>query len=96
MPGLLQIEAMVQLRALTILTLEGNKGKVAYLASANNLKWTRKVVPGDRFDMDTKLVSFKRGLGRCKGIGSVNGELTCQAEFTLVLPNVINEYKVGK
>ena len=59
MPGMLQIEAMVQLCALTILTLDGNKGKVAYLSSASNLKWSRKVVPGDRLDMDTKLVSFK-------------------------------------
>jgi len=96
MPGMLQIDAMVQLCALTILTLDGNKGKVAYLTSANNLKWSRKVLPGDRFDMDTKLVSFKRGIGRCEGIGSVNGEHTCRAEFTLVLPNVVNQYKIVK
>ena len=38
MPGMLQIEAMVQLCALSILTLDGNKGKVAYLSSASNLK----------------------------------------------------------
>ena len=94
MPGMLQIEAMVQLCALAILTLDGNKGKVAYLYSASNLKWTRKVVPGDRFDMDTKLVSFKRGIGRCSGLGSVNGEPTCKADFTLILPNVLDEYKV--
>ena len=93
MPGMLQIEAMVQLCALTILTLDGNKGKVAYLSSASNLKWSRKVVPGDRLDLDTKLVSFKRGIGLCKGIGSVNGEFTCKADFTLVLPHVLDEYK---
>ena len=93
MPGMLQIEAMVQLCALTILTLDGNKGKVAYLSSASNLKWSRKVVPGDRLDMDTKLVSFKRGIGLCNGIGSVNGELACKADFTLVLPHVLNEFK---
>ena len=93
MPGMLQIEAMVQLCALTIFTLDGNKGKVAYLSSASNLKWSRKVVPGDRLDMDTKLVSFKRGIGLCTGIGSVNGELTCKADFTLVLPHVLDEHK---
>ena len=93
MPGMLQIEAMVQLCALTILTLDGNKGKVAYLSSASNLKWSRKVVPGDRLDMDTKLVSFKRGIGLCNGIGSVNGELASKADFTLVLPHVLDEYK---
>ena len=66
MPGMLQIEAMVQLSALTILTLDGNKGKVAYLSSASKLKWSRKVVPGDRLDMDTKLVSFKKTFLSCK------------------------------
>ena len=42
MPGMLQTEAMVQMAALSILTLPGNKGKVAYLASANNLKFSKK------------------------------------------------------
>ena len=94
MPGMLQIEAMVQLSALTILTLEGNKGKVAYLTSASNLKWSRKVVPGDRFDMDTSVISFKRGIARCTGIGTVNGDLTCKADFTMILPHIVDEYKV--
>jgi len=96
MPGMLQIEAMVQLCALSILTLEGNKGKVAYLSAANNLKWSRKVVPGDRFEMDTKLISFKRGIGQCSGIGTVNSELASKADFTLVLPHVLDEFKVEK
>ena len=96
MPGMLQIEALVQLNALAILTLDGNKGKVAYLSSANNLKWSRKVVPGDRFEMDTKLISFKRGLGHCTGMGSVNSQFVCQADFTLVLPHILDEYKVDK
>jgi len=96
MPGMLQIEALVQLSALTVLTLDGNKGKVAYLSSANNLKWSRKVVPGDRLEMDTKLISFKRGVARSTGVGSVCGELTCKADFTLILPHIMDEYKVNK
>ena len=38
MPGMLQVEALVQMCALSILCLPGNKGKIMYLASANNLK----------------------------------------------------------
>ena len=38
-PGMLQIEALVQLSALSILSLPGNKGKVVYLTNANNLKF---------------------------------------------------------
>ena len=37
MPGMLQVEAIVQMSSLAILTLPGNKGKLMYLTSANNL-----------------------------------------------------------
>jgi len=95
MPGMMQIEAMVQLCALTVLTLPGNKGKIAYLTSANNIKWKRKILPGDRFDMDTKLHSWKRGIGICSGSGSVNGELACQADFSIVLPDILQQFQVA-
>ena len=42
MPGMLQIEALVQMSALSILTLPGNKGKTMYLTSAHNLKFIKK------------------------------------------------------
>ena len=38
MPGMLQVEALVQMCALALFSLPGNKGKVAYLTSANNIK----------------------------------------------------------
>jgi 3-hydroxyacyl-[acyl-carrier-protein] dehydratase len=95
-PGMLQIEALVQLCALTVLTLPGNKGKVCYLVSATNLKWSRKVIPGDRFDMETQLHSWKRGIGRCSGKASVNGEFTCSAEFTITMPDILSAFKVVK
>jgi 3-hydroxyacyl-[acyl-carrier-protein] dehydratase len=94
MPGLLQIEALVQMCALTVLTLPGNKGKVVYLTSANNIKLSRKIVAGDRLDIETKLLSWKRGIGSCSGIGSVKGEIACRADFTIVMPDILNEYKV--
>lgn len=94
MPGMLQIEALVQMAALTVLTLPGNKGKVVYLTSANNIKLSRKIMIGDRLNIETKLLSWKRGIGNCSGIGSVNGEIACRAEFTIVMPDVLNKYKI--
>ena len=41
MPGMLQIEALVQMSSLAILTLPGNKGKIMYLTGANNLKFIK-------------------------------------------------------
>ena len=44
MPGMLQIEGLIQLSALVILTLPGNKGKKMYLTSANDLMFKKKIV----------------------------------------------------
>ena len=41
MPGMLQIESLVQMSALAIVTLPGNKGKVIYLSKATNLEFKK-------------------------------------------------------
>ena len=94
MPGMLQIEALIQMAALMVLTLPGNKGKIVYLTSANNIKLSKKIVPGDRLDIETKLLSWKRGVGSCSSLGSVNREIACRAEFNIVMPDILNKYKV--
>ena len=55
MPGMLQVEALVQMCSLSILTLPNNKGKIVYLVKANNLKFIKKIVPGVKFEIDTKI-----------------------------------------
>ena len=96
MPGALQIEAMVQLGALMVTTLPGNKGKRVYLISANNLKLMKKILPGDRLDIETELLSWKRGMGKCSGAGYVNEEKVCSIDFNIVMPHILEEYKVKK
>ena len=96
MPGALQMEAIVQLGALMVTTLPGNKGKVVYLTSANNLKLIKKILPGVRLDLETELLSWKRGLGKCFGAGYVNGEKVCSLDFNIVMPHILEEYKVKK
>ena len=63
MPGMLQIESLVQLCALTILGYEKNKGKVVYLSTVNNAKFYQKIVPGDLLQMKTELLKYNRGIG---------------------------------
>tara|TARA_B100000378_G_scaffold221180_1_gene184619 strand:- start:99 stop:551 length:453 start_codon:yes stop_codon:yes gene_type:complete len=94
MPGMLQIEALVQMCALSILTLPNNKGKIVYLVKANNLKFIKKIVPETKFEINTKILSFKRGLAHCEGFGSINQEIACKADFTLILPDVIKSYNL--
>ena len=96
MPGMLQIEALVQMCALSILSLPGNKGKVVYLTSANNMKFIRKIIPKSRLYIETKIKSFKRGLAICEGLGFVEKNLVCEADFCLILPDEIKKYNLKK
>ena len=96
MPGMLQIEALVQMCALSILTLPNNKGKVMYLTSANNIKFIKKILPNSRLYIETKIKSYKRGLAICEGVGFVQKQTACKAEFNLILPDEIKKYNLKK
>ena len=96
MPGMLQIESLVQMSALAIVTLPGNKGKVIYLSKATNIEFKKKVIAGDRLNIETEIISWKRGIGKCSGKGIVGNQTACQAEFTIVDPVELSKYKLLK
>ena len=93
-PGMLQIEALIQMSALSILSLPGNKGKVMYLTSANNIKFIKKIIPNKRLYIETKVKSYKRGLAICEGLGLIEKQIACKAEFNLILPEEIKKYNL--
>ena len=61
-PGMLQIESLVQMSALSILSLPGNKGKVVYLISADKLKFIKKYFQALGFLLTQKLKALKEEL----------------------------------
>lgn len=92
MPGMLQLEALTQMSALAILTLPNNKGKIMYLSSANNIKFFKKVIPGKKFLIKTKIKSYKRGIAICEGAGFIDEKvIACKADFNLVLPEALTK-----
>ncbi len=92
MPGMLQVEALVQMSALAIVTLPGNKGKVIYLASADKIKFKKKVLSDSRLYLETVILNWSRGVGKCKGVGKINNEIVCEAEFIITEPITLNKY----
>ena len=93
MPGMLQIESLVQMSALSILTLDGNKGKTMYLVNANHLRFFKKILPRDRLYLKTSVDSYKRGIAICRGEGHVEDKIVCKATFTLVLKDKLIKIK---
>ena len=61
MPGALQLEAMAQMLTVAITTMEGLKGKVTH-ALEHTVRFKKEVLPGDRLDIRTELISWKRGI----------------------------------
>jgi 3-hydroxyacyl-[acyl-carrier-protein] dehydratase len=91
MPGALQLEAMAQMLTVAITSLPGNKGKVTH-ALSHKVRFRKEVFPGDCLRLETKVLSWKRGV--CKGIGKgfVKGELVCDAEMLITIPEIFEKY----
>ena len=89
MPGMLQVEAMVQMSSLIIFTLPNISGKILYLADSNNIKFFKKIVPGDKLKIVSKLISNSRGLYKFESEGYVRKKIACRANFTLILPGSV-------
>ena len=71
MPGMLQVEAMIQMSSLIVFTLPNMSGKTLYLVDCNNLKFFKKIVPGDKLKIVSKLISNTRGLYKFQSEGYV-------------------------
>ena len=59
MPGVLLVEAMAQAGAVSILSMEENKGKLAFFSGIKNAKFRREVVPGDRLDIHVEITKMR-------------------------------------
>lgn len=96
MPGMLQIEALVQMSALSILSLPGNKGKIMYLTSTDKTKFLKKIIPNSRLIIETHVKKYTRGIASIDGKGFINDQLACKSEFNLILPEEIKKYNLNK
>lgn len=81
MPGVLILEALAQVGAVSILSLPENKGKIALFGGVKNARFKRKVIPGDVLELECTLTQRRGpvGIGSCKA--TVNGQLACTAEL---------------
>lgn len=85
MPGVLIVEAMAQVGAVSILGRPENKGKTAYFASINGAKFKQKVVPGDVLMLEVEIIKEKGPIGVGKGTATVDGKVVAMAELTFAI-----------
>ncbi|MBR9885502.1 MAG: 3-hydroxyacyl-ACP dehydratase FabZ [Oceanospirillales bacterium] len=82
MPGVLIIEAMAQAAGiLGFKTMDKTPqdGSIYYFVGADNVRFKRPVVPGDRLQLEAKVVSERRGIWKFEVNSSVDGETVSSA-----------------
>ena len=85
MPGVLIIEALAQVGAVAILSLDENKGKIAFFGGINKCRFKGKVKPGDKLRLETKIIRHKGPMGVGEAVASVDGKVVAQAELTFMV-----------
>lgn len=85
MPGVLIVESMAQVGAVLLLSDEKFKGKTAFFAGINKVRFKRKVVPGDTLKMEVRLTKIRGSIGIGEGKAYVGDELACEGEFLFAI-----------
>jgi 3-hydroxyacyl-[acyl-carrier-protein] dehydratase len=91
-PGFIQIESLTQMFLMTFLTLPENKGKKTGFVSIENARFKKKIVPGNRLDIEAEIKSFRRGLAKGTSVGYIDGEIACRAELVIAIPDILNQF----
>jgi 3-hydroxyacyl-[acyl-carrier-protein] dehydratase len=87
MPGVLIVEALAQVGAVAMLSLDEYKGKIAFFAGLDNVRFKRQVKPGDVLRLEVELGQIRRNIGSGTGIATVNGEVACKGDFMFAIPS---------
>ena len=91
MPGVLIVEAMAQLSGILAFKTKNRSaadGSMYYLGGVDNARFKRPVLPGDRLDMEAKIIADKRRVMKFACSAYVDGDLACEAEIICVEKDV--------
>lgn len=83
MPGVLIIEAMAQVGGILVGSVAPHtRGKIMFLASVEEAKFRKPVMPGDQLRIEMKLVRLKTTVAKMSGVATVDGQVV--AEVTVM------------
>lgn len=80
-PGVYQIEAMAQMGGAVVLRRGEFSRKIPYLVGIDKAKFRRPVIPGDRLDMEIRMLRHRRNIGWVEAEARVDDQIACIAEL---------------
>jgi len=84
-PGVLLVEHMAQVGCYLLMIKPEAKGKLAYFAAIDNVRFKRAATPGDTVVTRVELITGRRGIWKIKAESRVKGELVCRGNLTCAL-----------
>ena len=85
MPGVLIIEALAQVGAVALLTMEEFKGKIAFFGGIKNARFRKIVIPGDVIRLEVEIIAMRGPAGIGKAVATVDGKKVAEAELTFAI-----------
>jgi beta-hydroxyacyl-ACP dehydratase FabZ len=80
MPGVLVIEAMAQVAGVLVLkSLGGRNQKLVLLATVEEAKFRKPVVPGDQLRIEMTVTRRKASVAKMQGVATVDGAVVAEA-----------------
>ena len=90
MPGVLIVEAMAQVGGILVATVAPHtRGYIMFLASVEEAKFRRPVVPGDQLRIEMKLLRLKTTIAKMQGTATVEGNVVAEATLMCKLTDQI-------
>jgi 3-hydroxyacyl-[acyl-carrier-protein] dehydratase len=78
MPGVLLVEAMAQVGGVILLSVPENRGKLAYFAGLDKVRFKKPVVPGDCLISEVEMIWTRGNFGKVKATARVDGEVVVE------------------
>lgn len=91
MPGVLIVEAMAQTSAVLVaksLNVEPNTKGVLF-TGIQEVKFRKSVVPGDRLELNVRILNNKMNIWFLEGTGIVDGKKVIDAKFSALLTDIV-------
>ena len=77
LPGVYMVEALAQLGGTTILEPGQFARRIPYLVGIDKMKFRRPVIPGDRLDMEARVMKARLNVGFVAVEATVDGRAAC-------------------
>ena len=86
-PGVYTVDATAQATDLVLMTKPEYAGKVPLFLGINNVKFRKKILPGDTIEIRAEILTERadKAIGTCKCTVFCGGELAAESEVTIAM-----------